>query len=211
MCRFFEARSYNDLMQLAPQKRAHVLPFIAEWCSWRAAQFTGREVMQAYTLVMAMREAAVAATLPFDFVVSPASPILPYEAELPAPKRSAQRSAAHRLHRSAFNMSEQPAASINWTYTGEALPISSGDRQALDDLGVPRLCWLSRDCGRSSAPGRVSYFVERFARRGSVQVRTPPAGSAPGVLRLLALLGRNVAFRLQEGSLRARRQHAPRG
>src|SRR5919197_718427 len=36
MCRFFEARSYNDLMQLPAAKRAKVLPFIAEWCTWRA-------------------------------------------------------------------------------------------------------------------------------------------------------------------------------
>jgi aspartyl-tRNA(Asn)/glutamyl-tRNA(Gln) amidotransferase subunit A len=143
MCRFFEARSYNDLMQLAPEKRAHVLPFIAEWCSWRAAQFTGREVMQAYTLVMAMREAAVAATLPFDFVVSPASPILPYEAELPAPGNDPRNALPHIAFTVPFNMSEQPAASINWTYTGEALPIGVqviGRR--FDDLGVLRLCRL---------------------------------------------------------------------
>ena len=85
MCRFFEARSYNDLAQLAPARREKVLPFIAEWCSWRAAQFSGRDVMQAYTQVMAMREAAVAATEPYDFLLSPTSPILPYEAELAAP------------------------------------------------------------------------------------------------------------------------------
>ena len=37
MCRFFEARSYNDFMQLPAEQRAKVLPFIAEWCTWRAA------------------------------------------------------------------------------------------------------------------------------------------------------------------------------
>jgi aspartyl-tRNA(Asn)/glutamyl-tRNA(Gln) amidotransferase subunit A len=143
MCRFFEARSYNDLMQLAPAKRAQVLPFIAEWCSWRAAQFSGRDVMQAYALVMAMREAAVAATRPFDFVVSPTSPILPYEAELAAPGNDPRNALPHIAFTVPYNMSEQPAASLNWTYSDEGLPIGLqviGRR--FDDLGVLGLCRL---------------------------------------------------------------------
>src|SRR6185503_16323114 len=85
MCRFFEARSHNDYQQLPAARRAKVLPFIVEWCSWRAARFSGRDVMQAYTQVVAMREAAVAATEPYDFLLSPTSPILAYEAEFAAP------------------------------------------------------------------------------------------------------------------------------
>ena len=143
MCRFFEARSYNDLMQLPPARRAQVLPFVAEWCSWRAAQFSGRDVMQAYTLVMAMREAAVAATHRFDFVVSPTSPILPYEAELPAPGNDPRDALPHIAFTVPYNMSEQPAASLNWSYGVEGLPIGVqviGRR--FDDVGVLRLCGL---------------------------------------------------------------------
>src|SRR4026208_1179100 len=33
VCRFFEARSYNHLMQLSEARRGRVLPFIAEWCT----------------------------------------------------------------------------------------------------------------------------------------------------------------------------------
>ena len=140
MCRFFEARSYNDLMQLAPARRAEVLPFVAEWCSWRAAQFSGRDVMQAYTLVMAMREAAVTATQPFDFVISPTSPILPYEAELPAPGNDPRNALPHIAFSVPYNMSEQPAASINWSYSDDGLPIGVqiiGRR--FDDVGVLKL------------------------------------------------------------------------
>src|SRR5262249_17815195 len=85
MQRFFEARSHNDFMALAPAKQAKVLPFIAEWCSWRAKSFTGRDVMAAYTCYVALREAATKACQPYDYVISPTSPILPYEAELPCP------------------------------------------------------------------------------------------------------------------------------
>src|SRR5438105_4642811 len=123
MCRFFEARSHNDLMQLSPARRAKVLPFIAEWCTWRAAQFSGRDVMQAYTRVMAMREAAVAAIEPYDFILSPTSPILPYEAELAAPGDDPHDALPHIAFTVPYNMSEQPAASINWGTSADGLPI----------------------------------------------------------------------------------------
>jgi len=143
MCRFFEARSYNDLMQLSAGRREKVLPFVAEWCSWRAARFSGRDVMQAYTLVMAMREAAVAASQPYDFILSPTSPILPYEAELAAPGDDPRHALPHIAFTVPYNMSEQPAASINWTCSADGLPIGVqviGKR--FDDAGVLALCFL---------------------------------------------------------------------
>ena len=143
MCRFFEVRSYNDLLGLAPARREKVLPFVAEWCSWRAAQFSGRDVMQAYTQVMAMREAAVAATEPYDFVLSPTSPILPYEAELAAPGNDPRDALPHIAFTVAYNMSEQPAAAVNWSTSSEGLPLGVqliGHR--FDDAGVLRLARL---------------------------------------------------------------------
>jgi len=143
MCRFFEARSYNDFAQLAPAKRAKVLPFIAEWCTWRAERFTGRDVMQAYNQVMAMREAAIAAIAPYDFILSPTSPILPYEAELPAPGNDPRDALPHIAFTVAYNMSEQPAASVNWSASADGLPIGIqlvGHR--FDDAGVLKLARL---------------------------------------------------------------------
>ncbi len=143
MCRFFEARSYNDFVQLAPERRSRVLPFIAEWCTWRAASFSGRDVMQAYNFVVAMREAAVAAGAPYDYMLSATSPILPYEAELPAPGNDPRNALPHIAFTVAYNMSEQPAASINWTSSAEGLPIGIqliGRR--FDDVGVLKISRL---------------------------------------------------------------------
>src|SRR3954466_5742208 len=143
MCRFFEARSYNDLSQLPESKRAKVLPFVAQWCTWRAADFSGRDVMQAYTQVMSMREAAVAAMQSYDFLLSPTSPILPYEAESAAPGDDPRHALPHIAFTVAYNMSEQPAASVNWSYSAEGLPIGVqlvGRR--FDDAGVLRLASL---------------------------------------------------------------------
>ncbi|OGA21557.1 MAG: amidase [Betaproteobacteria bacterium RIFCSPLOWO2_02_FULL_67_19] len=140
MERFFEARSYNDFVQLPREKQAKVLPFIAEWCSWRAKGFSGRDVMAAYGAYVALREKTVAATLPYDFVISPTSPILPYEAELPSPNNDPHNALPHIAFTVPYNMSEQPAASLNWAFSAEGLPIGVqviGRR--FDDAGVLRL------------------------------------------------------------------------
>ena len=143
MCRFFEGRSHHDFMQLAPGRREKVLPFIAEWCTWRAAGFSGRDVMQAYAQVMAMREAAVCACQRFDFVLSPVSPILAYEAGLAAPGNDPRNALPHIAFTVAYNMSEQPAASVNWTASAAGLPIGVQlIGQRFDDPGVLGLARL---------------------------------------------------------------------
>jgi aspartyl-tRNA(Asn)/glutamyl-tRNA(Gln) amidotransferase subunit A len=137
---FFEARSYNDVMQMPESVQAKVHPFIMEWSTWRAAGFTGRDVMAAYAQVMAMREAAVRAVGRYDFVLSPTSPIPPYEAELPSPNDDPHDALPHIAFTVAYNMSEQPAASVNWGWTADGLPIGvQVVGQRFDDLGVMRL------------------------------------------------------------------------
>ena len=146
MYRFFEARSYSDFVQLPPAKQGKVLPFIAQWCSWRAHAFSGCDVIQALGQVMAMREAAVAACQPYDFVVSPVSPILPYEAESAAPGDDPRNALPHIAFTVPYNMSEQPAASLNWSYARDGMPIGVqlvGRR--FDDLGVLRLARALED------------------------------------------------------------------
>jgi len=153
MCRFFEARSHDELAQLAEAKRAKVHPFIVEWCTWRAARFSGREVMQAYARVIAMREAAIAATHRYDFVLSPVSPILPYAAELPAPGNDPHNALPHIAFTVPYNMSEQPAASVNWSASADGLPVGVqlvGRR--FDDRGVLRLARLVEALRPRQAP-----------------------------------------------------------
>jgi aspartyl-tRNA(Asn)/glutamyl-tRNA(Gln) amidotransferase subunit A len=140
---FFEARSFNDVAAMPQAVRSKVLPFVVEWCSWRAGSFSGADVMTAYTRLMAMREAAVRATARFDYLLSPTSPILPYEAESACPGNDPHEALPHIAFTVAWNMSEQPAASINWDFTAEGLPVGVqlvGRR--FDDLGVLRLARL---------------------------------------------------------------------
>ncbi len=88
----------------------------------------------------ATRVATVAACQPFDYVISPTAPIAAFAAELPSPTNDPMRPLEHIAFTVPFNMSEQPAASINCGYTTEGLPIGlqiAGRR--FDDLGVLRV------------------------------------------------------------------------
>ena len=99
--------------------------------------------MAAYYQVMAIREAAVAAIARFDFVLSPTSPILPYDATALSPGSDPRNALPHIAFTVAYNMSGQPAASMNWSFTPDGLPIGVQIvGQRFDDLGVLRLSRL---------------------------------------------------------------------
>lgn len=140
MVMFFEARSCNDIMALDEATRAKVLPFIVEWCTWRAKDFTGSQVMRAFNQIVAMREAAARAAADFDFLLSPTSPVLPYAADLATPTQDAHNALAHIAFTVPWNMSEHPASSVNWTFSRDGLPIGvQVVGQRFDDIGVMRL------------------------------------------------------------------------
>ena len=70
-------------------------------------------------------------------MLCPTAPIPAFAAELPCPTNDPARPFEHIAFTVPFNMSEQPAASINCGYTTEGLPIGLqivGKR--FDDLGV---------------------------------------------------------------------------
>jgi aspartyl-tRNA(Asn)/glutamyl-tRNA(Gln) amidotransferase subunit A len=87
-----------------------------------------------------MRAATNAACRPYDYVLAPTAPLPAFAAELPCPTNDPAKPFEHIAFTVAFNMSEQPAASINAGYTRSGLPIGLqiiGKR--FDDLGVLQL------------------------------------------------------------------------
>jgi Asp-tRNA(Asn)/Glu-tRNA(Gln) amidotransferase A subunit family amidase len=89
---------------------------------------------------MVMRAATNAACRAYDYVLAPTAPLPAFAAELPCPTNDPAKPFEHICFTVAFNMSEQPAASINAGYTRSGLPIGLqiiGKR--FDDLGVLRL------------------------------------------------------------------------
>ena len=132
-------RSYIDLNALAPEKKAAVLPYIRQWAD-SAAGMTGQQVFVATSQAHAVRLASVKACSAFDFVISPAAPVPAFAAGLPSPTNDPLHGLEHIAFTVPYNMSEQPAASINCGYTAGGLPIGlqiAGQR--FDDLGVLRV------------------------------------------------------------------------
>ncbi len=129
-------RSLVDLGRLPPEQSAKVLPYIAQWAE-SARAFDGPHTFNAFHQFHATRVATVQACAAFDYVLSPTAPIPAFAAELPTPTNDPLRGLEHIAFTVPFNMSEQPAASINCGYTAGGLPIGlqiAGRR--FDDLGV---------------------------------------------------------------------------
>jgi aspartyl-tRNA(Asn)/glutamyl-tRNA(Gln) amidotransferase subunit A len=133
---FWRTRSWLDISALPEARRAKVLPFIVEWARGGAG-LSGERVFRGYSQMAAMRDAAVRACSTFDVLLSPTAPIPAFAAELPCPTNDPAQPFEHIAFTLPFNMSEQPAASINCGYTSGGLPIGlqiAGKRH--DDLGV---------------------------------------------------------------------------
>jgi aspartyl-tRNA(Asn)/glutamyl-tRNA(Gln) amidotransferase subunit A len=136
---FWRTRSWNDLGALPPERAARVLPYIDAWARG-AKDADGLSVYRGFNQIQRMREAGATAFQPFDFLLSPTAPIPAFDAELAAPTNDPARPFEHIGFTVPFNMTEQPAASINCGYTAQGLPIGLqivGRR--FDDLGVLRL------------------------------------------------------------------------
>ena len=133
---FWRMRALVDIEALPPEKRAAVLPFIREWAE-SAGAFSGRQVFSGFSQIPVMAKAAVMATQAFDYVLAPTAPMTAFPAEWASPSRDPMNPFPHIGFTVAFNMSEQPAASVNCGFDDEGLPIGLeivGRR--FDDVGV---------------------------------------------------------------------------
>jgi aspartyl-tRNA(Asn)/glutamyl-tRNA(Gln) amidotransferase subunit A len=136
---FWRQRAWMDMAPLKDEERAKILPYILQWAEG-GKNLTGAEVYSGMNQMLVMRHAAVAATHRFDFVLSPVAPCVAYPAELASPIHNPEEPFEHIGYTVAFNMSDQPAASVNAGFTKTGLPIGLqiiGRR--FDDVGVLRL------------------------------------------------------------------------
>ncbi|MBI3367344.1 MAG: amidase [Burkholderiales bacterium] len=139
MDRFWRMRSYLDLQALPAERREKVLPYIREWVA-AGAKLSAAELFDGYNQMGALREAAVAACQPYDYVLSPVSPVATFAAGWAGPTSDPARPLEHIAFTLPYNMSEQPAVSIHCGFTTRGHPIGlqiAGARH--DDLGVLQL------------------------------------------------------------------------
>jgi aspartyl-tRNA(Asn)/glutamyl-tRNA(Gln) amidotransferase subunit A len=133
---FWRARMWDDLSRLTPAERARTLPYIGQWAEAGAA-LSGVDVIRGFNATMAIRAAAAKLFCDFDYVVSPVSPVVNFAAELASPINDPAKPFEHICYTVPWNMSENPALSINGGFSSSGFPIGVqiiGRR--FDDIGV---------------------------------------------------------------------------
>jgi aspartyl-tRNA(Asn)/glutamyl-tRNA(Gln) amidotransferase subunit A len=133
---FFRARLWGDLSKLPEKERAKTLPYILTWAE-RGAKLTGVESINGFNQTFAIRAAAAKLFCELDYLISPVSPVVNFPAEFAAPLNDPHKPFEHIAYTMPWNMSENPAASINGGYDNNGFPIGVqivGRR--FDDIGV---------------------------------------------------------------------------
>jgi len=133
---FWRARMWDDLSRLTPAERGKTLPYILNWAE-AGGRLSGVDVVRGFNATMAIRAAAAKLFSEIDYVISPVSPVVKFAAELAAPLNDPDKPFEHICYTVPWNMSENPAASINGGYDSDGFPIGVqivGRR--FDDIGV---------------------------------------------------------------------------
>jgi aspartyl-tRNA(Asn)/glutamyl-tRNA(Gln) amidotransferase subunit A len=133
---FWRARMWDDLSKLPPATREKTLPYILKWGE-TGAKLSGVDVVRGFNVTMAIRVAAAKLFCEFDYVISPVSPVVNFPAEFAAPLNDPAKPFEHIGYTVPWNMSENPALSINGGYDRRGFPIGVqiiGRR--FDDIGV---------------------------------------------------------------------------
>jgi len=133
---FWRARMWDDLSKLTPAERGKALPYIVDWAE-AGAKLSGVDVIRGFNATMTIRAAVAKLFCDLDYLISPVSPVVNFPAEFASPVNDPARPFEHIAYTVAWNMSENPAVSINGGYDGKGFPIGVqivGRR--FDDLGV---------------------------------------------------------------------------
>ncbi len=149
---FWRARLWDDLSRLTPEIRAKTLPYIRQWAE-RGASLSGVEVIRGFNVTMSLRAAAAKLFCDYDYIVSPTSPGVKFPAEYASPINDPQAPFEHITYTVPWNMSENPAISVNAGYDDEGFPIGLqivGRR--FDDLGVLGLAKTFEDLRGEQRP-----------------------------------------------------------
>ncbi len=133
---FWRARMWDDLSRLTPAERGKALPYIVDWAE-AGAKLSGVDVIRGFNATMTIRAAVAKLFCDLDYLISPVSPVVNFPAEFASPVNDPARPFEHIAYTVPWNMSENPAVSINGGYDGKGFPIGVqivGRR--FDDLGV---------------------------------------------------------------------------
>jgi len=131
---FWRIGHWNDYQRLPEDRRGLMLPFIAEWCRGGAG-IGGEDAVRSADEQLHMARTTLAATKGYNVILSPVSPGAAFPAEWPMPSNDVNDPMSHIGFCVVYNMSGQPAVSINCGFTSTGSPIGlQVAAQRYDDL-----------------------------------------------------------------------------
>lgn len=136
---FWRQRAWADIGALSTEKQGKVLSYIYAWANV-GESLSGLRVYNGMSQMLAIKDAALKQSAPFDFVLSPVSPVPTFPADYASPIDDPREPFEHIVFTLPANMSDQPSISVHAGLTVGGLPIGlqiTGRR--FDDLGVLRM------------------------------------------------------------------------
>lgn len=119
---FWRIGHWNDYRAMDPERRELMLPFIAQWCRGGAG-ISGEDAVRSADSQLAVARATLAATHEVDLVLSPVSPGPAFPADWPMPSNDVDDPMSHIGFCVTYNMSGQPALSVNGGFTAAGSPV----------------------------------------------------------------------------------------
>ncbi len=119
---FWRSRFWGDIETLNAERRSKILPYIYAWAEG-GASISGVDAVRGFNQTFEMRKSCGRLFTTVDAVISPTNPIISYPAEWASPTNDPARPFEHICFTVPWNMSEQPAASINCGFSRSGIPI----------------------------------------------------------------------------------------
>ncbi|WP_425861032.1 amidase [Arthrobacter sp. TWP1-1] len=140
---FWRTRSWADYSALDEEQQGKVLPYIARWCSG-GKDYDGVATMEHYHRFAQVQQATIAATAGFDLVLSPVAPMAAFAAEQPMPVDDPDLPMAHISFTMPYNMSGQPAATVNCGFMadGRTIGLQLAGPVGADDKVLAAAAWF---------------------------------------------------------------------
>lgn len=154
---FFSMRCRMDLQGIPASRASLAAGYVRDAAAY-ADSLCAEDVFRAFSQMHAMQAATVRATHRYDYILSPASPVLPFAAEA---INSGSENRMKDCHFTiVFNQSGQPAASIPCGHSTDGMPIGlqiAGRRH--DDLGVLQMARVYESMRSPMHPWPLSAFA----------------------------------------------------
>lgn len=120
--KFWRAKFWGDIAALPDDRKALILSYIFEWAEG-GADVSGVEAIRGFGQTIEMRKSCGQLFSTVDAVLTPTNPVISYPADWASPTNDPQRPFEHIAFTVPWNMSEQPAASINCGFSTSGMPI----------------------------------------------------------------------------------------